>query len=251
MWWAGSERVVVYVGATSTCVAAEVATFEVPLAQPAAETTISAFEAAMKRISSDTVRSTRNLDLQLSGALARPFVFEAIGGLKSSREAQAVAATLAPEATGLSGPCVVWLDDWMPGRTCVAVAVETWLRDQIERSVRSHGLKVKAMRPWWSVAIDAAVSQLETAPRLLAVEDTDSLTVLTSVAGRYAALTTYAPKTDAAHKRAVVTRAAMTADVAPEEIATASLGEAPASNGVDVSASRPKLTLVPQVERWV
>lgn len=248
MWWAGPERVVVYVGAMSTRVAPAFARAEAPAVQPTFDTAIGGFEAAMEWIADD---AARHLDVQLSGALARPFVFEAVKGLKTSREAHAVAATLAPEATGLTGPCSVWLDEWVSGQRCVAVAVETSLRDGIEWVAREHGLRIKAMRPWWSLAMGTATAQLETALRLLVVEDTDSLTVLTSTAGSYTTLASYAPRPDAAYKRAVVTRAAMTAGVAPEEIALVSMGDGPESNGVDVPGGRPRPTLGSQVERWL
>lgn len=254
MWWAGSERVVVYVGMGSAGVGPRAAEGDAPTKWLFAGSAVAAFEQVVQSLKDGTSQARRRcaLDIQLSGALARPFMFEAVDGLKTWKEALEVAATLAPDATGLPGPCAVWLDDWVRGQRCVAVAIDVVLRDRIEQIARDDGLRIATLRPWWAVATDAAVASLVGSVQLLSVEDTDSMTVFTSASGvGYAALATYAPKPAPGQARAVVTRAAMAANLQSGDIASAWLGQpiTQADDSPDVDRAAP--SLVPRVGRWM
>ena len=252
MWWGGSERVAVYLGETLVGVArvgnAEAATV---VWQPV-EGATAGFEWAVKWLGDQPCRNrARTLDVSLSGSLARPFVLEPIIGLKSRREAVDVAVALAPAATGLAGPCMVWLDDWVAGQRCIAVAVDAQVRNQLELAAAAQGMKLAALRPWWSVALDAANATSNDSMQLLAVEDADSITVFSSEGNiGYTALATYAPKPASIQARAVVTRAAMAGNVSVNGIAVASMGSSSVLSNGGVTSNAPAQSFVPLVERW-
>jgi hypothetical protein len=144
--------------------------------------------------------------LSLSGALARPFMFGAVQGLTRGTEALQVAAGLAPEATGLDGPCEVWLDRWVPGRPCLAIAVDRALREAIEAEAKERRVKLTVMRPWWVVAMNESAHEPATERRLLALTEPDALTVLVGGDEGFASAATYAPKPDAQQTEALLTR---------------------------------------------
>jgi len=48
------------------------------------------------------------LRIWLSGGLCRPFIVPAVPGIRGTVEWQRTAAALAPQRTGLAGPCRVW-----------------------------------------------------------------------------------------------------------------------------------------------
>lgn len=247
MWWVGSERLTIYLGTSSVAVqrngAAETEWQQIDAAASGFEQAVQAF--ARQR------RSKRSclLDIQLSGALARPFVLDAVQGLRNLREATELATSIAPDSTGLQGPCVVWLDDWMPARQCIAVAMDSSLRDQLEASAALGGLRVDAMRPWWSLAIDAARSKLDESPRLLAIEDTDSLTVLDSAQPGRVSASTHTPRLDPVPLRATLARAALAADLQSSDILFAAM-PGPKPNSARAEGDKRQHGLVPMVERW-
>ena len=252
MWWAGADRARVYLGVASAGVQTggrAAATRWVQADAPAG-----AFERALRSIEPGAVRrlGRRAIEVHLSGALARPFMLDAVAGMNSWPEALQVAGALAPEATGLAGPCAVWLDAWVPGQRCVAVAMEAALRDQIEQIARAARLRIATLRPWWCAAIDSARAHLLEPARLLAVEDGDSLTLLTAPDGDdYAALATHAPGPGPVQARAVLARAAMAMNLQPGDIAWASMRTLSTSAASDESiAGCLPSSLTPSVERW-
>jgi hypothetical protein len=121
----------------------------------------------------------RSVRLWLSGALARPFVLEAVKGLRSVAEATAVAAAAAPGATGLAGPVIVVLESLPDERTAVATAVEQRVLGGIHSTLVQHGLRAGSIRPWWAGALDARLRH-EPATRLLCVEEPGAATLLAS-----------------------------------------------------------------------
>lgn len=252
MWWAGSERFVVYLGEATAVVLPRHATDGAAVGSFASESAIDGFEQAMRWVTDLQKRSGGRciLDVQLSGGLARPFVFGPVKGLKSLNEASRLAATLAPEATGLVSPCAVWLDTRAPGKACVAVAVRLDVRDHIEKVARENRARIASLQPWWNVALASTQPKLGDGVRLLAIEDTDALTVLTRGGDDYAALSTHAPRPDSAQTRAVLTRAALAADLQLSDVAMISLPILVASAGGDSTAAHRQPPLAPMVERW-
>lgn len=133
------------------------------------------------------------LELWLSGALARPFVFSPVPGLKGWRETQQVARRLAPEETGLSGPCAVWLEDEDPRRAGLAVAVDQSTLDGIGAVLSSgSGVRVASIRPWWTKALAEA---LGAKPELgtLVVEEPDSWILLAGRAREFQVVSACTP----------------------------------------------------------
>ncbi len=153
----------------------------------------------------------------LSGALARPFMFEPVQGLGRWSEVLQVAARLAPDATGLAGPCDVWLAEWRPANTCVAVAVDSELRELIESSAKVEKWRLTAIRPWWMAALNEAIKNrdsTESTVEILAAEEPDALTVLSGSADISSAAC-YFPRPDAVQTDALLKRALMVSNIAP------------------------------------
>jgi hypothetical protein len=116
-------------------------------------------------------------DLWLSGALARPFLFGPVAGIKGWREAEVVAAAAAPEWTGLVGPCRVRLEAWPGEDSTVCTALDASLSDAIESIARSCRITWRNVRPRWSVALDAALGK-RPSTALFAVYEEDAFTLL-------------------------------------------------------------------------
>jgi hypothetical protein len=117
------------------------------------------------------------LRVWLSGALARPFMAGPLTGLRRWREAQAVLEATAADATGLQGPCAVWVAAPVHRRTGLAVAVPQALLQALQQQAAAQRLAVRTLRPWWSAAFNAAAAHLPQA-RLVVVDDGESLTHL-------------------------------------------------------------------------
>lgn len=212
MWWAGSDAPGAYLGLQS---AALWSSDSAEKQWIHAESTLAAFEALLQRTSQHRRRFGRSvLNLQVSGALARPFVFEAIAGLKSRDEAEQVASTMAADATGLAGPCIVWLDDVPEGANCLAVAMEKVLRDELEARARTHQVRLRALRPWWCDAVRNVAST-----GALAALDPDALTILIGDNTCYTRAATHVPAPTAEQHRALLARWAMSANVNMDDIA--------------------------------
>jgi hypothetical protein len=139
------------------------------------------------------------LDVWLSGAWARPFVCGPLPGVRRWREAQAVAAALAPEATGLSGPCEVWLGGPVHRSACVAVAVPAALLDALRQQLPQQGRVLGRVRPWWSAAANAVFAQHEGA-RLVVVDDGEAFTSLCGDAAAVRQAATQWPAPEAMHR---------------------------------------------------
>lgn len=213
MWWAGSEAAQVYLGPASVGVwspASSDAGVQWRSAASAQEGWAQGIELLLQL---EPRPRRRRVAVWLSGTLARPFIFEPVQGLRRWSEALQVAAGLAPEATGLDGPCEVWLDGWAPGKPCIAIAIDGGLRDAIESLARSRNVRLTALRPWWVAALNEAVRKEAVTMRLLAVEEPDALTVLCGADAGSTAAASYAPRPDPAQTDALLTRALLAANV--------------------------------------
>jgi hypothetical protein len=120
----------------------------------------------------------------LSSSLCRPFVMQPVAGLKSWKEAQALADGLAPAETALVADCEVRLEEWPGVCTVLALAVERITLDRLHSAAEAHGLVVGSIRPWWTRAVRAARHGTDSR-ELLWSEDTDGCIALGSRNGVY------------------------------------------------------------------
>lgn len=176
-----------------------------------------AFELVGAATQDSGIRRRGNLRLWLSGGLARPFLMQPIDGVKLWTDAIKIAPSLAPEATGLGEPCTVWLDAWNDRQASLAVAVPTSLLERIERLASESGrYRVKGVRPWWSWVMSQHASHADTSPAMLAVRDSDAMSLLGWADSEDApkVANCYWPLPDDDQATSLVRRAAMSAGLA-------------------------------------
>jgi hypothetical protein len=115
----------------------------------------------------------RRVRVWLSASLARPCLVSAASGARNKREAHALAAAMARDATGIDGEVRLWLDRWRPGESMLAVAIpaEVWnglqdvvgarnaLRAAMPRNLRSPAVELVSLRPWWNLPFDALIAE--------------------------------------------------------------------------------------------
>lgn len=211
MWWAGSEPLQMYLGQATVAVWAP-AVASAGVQWLSTETVQEGCARGMELLNTGERRPRRDrLAVWLSGTLARPFIFEPVQGLRKWSEAQAIAASLAPEVTGLQGPCDVWLDDWSPGKSCIAIAHDRSVRELLESSARANGVRLTALCPWWVKALNEARRKDATSTRILAVEEIEALTILSGGHARFEAAASYVPRPNEDQTKALVTRALLNA----------------------------------------
>lgn len=175
MWLVGSERLDIFLGTSMLGVC--------PPGKPARWFDVSnAFESwdrAQQEIDSvvDERKTIVRAKVWLSGSLARPFMLPAMPGITRVHDALKVAQAMCAEATGLAGPCRVWLDDWTRELECLAVAVEQSVVDAVEAGAGQGKFTLESLRPWWSDALGASLALAER-PSLLAIDDGEALTIL-------------------------------------------------------------------------
>jgi hypothetical protein len=90
----------------------------------------------------------------VSGALARPFIFGPVTGLKGWREAHQAAAAAAPAACGLAGPCTVVLEADPSAGPVLATAMDVQALRGIESAAHARGLRMASIRPAWTLATE-------------------------------------------------------------------------------------------------
>lgn len=213
MWSAGSRVTDVYLGTRGFAVCESGA--------PAIASEVPSFDAMLNRLaqwltSGATTRwPRRRLRLWLSGGLCRPFILPAIEGVENDAEFRTVATALAPQHTGLAGPCAVLLERVVGHAPMVAVAVQEdqirSIRDRIDASSRS--VRLVSIRPWWAEVLRHGLVG-EPTLTALGVQDCDSLTVLIGKnVGRFDTAATYSPVMDQSTARTVLRRALFSADV--------------------------------------
>ncbi|NKI97721.1 hypothetical protein [Rhizobacter sp. SG703] len=149
-------------------------------------------EAVAVALKADAAVRKPTLALWLAGSLARPFIVPPAPGLRRWTEARRLAEALAPDETGLAGPCEVWLDAAPPGHTVLGVALETATRDTIERVLAVHGVRSTSMRPWWTTVVARALDKQAAVSRIVVAEP-ESLVVLAGRDAVFGAAATCAP----------------------------------------------------------
>jgi hypothetical protein len=132
------------------------------------------------------------LHIWLSGALARPFLFGPVTGLKGWREAQEAAAAVAPSICGLTAPCVTFVES-DPTRVAVtATAVEASLIEALYESARVHRMHIASVRPAWARVLEHQ-SPERPDELLLCCRERDALTILAATGDRMLFAATYCP----------------------------------------------------------
>jgi hypothetical protein len=159
----------------------------------------------------------------LSGALARPFTFGPVAGLKGFKEAHDAAAAMAPTACGLEVPCVAYLEDDPSRGVVLATAVERSLLDTLEQVANVRRLRVAHVRPVWAVLSDHAAAE----EGLRCCRDCDALTVLARHRGVWSFAAAYAPAPDGVAARSLLQRLEASAGVDAHQTTVAAI-EVPA-----------------------
>ncbi len=162
--------------------------------------------------------------LWLSGGLARPCLCGPVAGLSGWQDAEAFAASAAPEATGLEGPCQVRLEDW-PGEVPVlCTAIDAALGDAIQALAKSHRIVWHSVRPRWAALLDEALLRTPST-RLVCLAEEDALTLVGGPASNwppapaagFELASTYAPAPDADQATALWHRMLLSLDVQPDD----------------------------------
>jgi hypothetical protein len=156
------------------------------------------------------------LRVWLSGALARPFLFGPMTGLRGWRESQAAAAALASSATGLIGPCAAELESDPAVGAVLATAVEQSVLDALHTRAQTNRLRVVSIRPMWTRAIESASRGHE--QQLLCCRDADALTVLAFRTETVVFAATYSPAPDEAESARLLRRLRASLGFADDEV---------------------------------
>jgi len=158
----------------------------------------------------------RRLRLWLSGGLCRPFIVPSVQGVKDDAEVRAVASAMAPQLTGLVGPCTVFVESRTAKAPVMAIAVQEDRIQKIHDLMASSTRKPKllSIRPWWAEVLRHSLLR-EPTLAALGVQDCDSMTVLVGrEADGFDSATTYSPVIDQGTAQSVLMRALLSSDVA-------------------------------------
>lgn len=159
----------------------------------------------------------------LSGALARPFMFGPVAGLRGWREAHMAAQAAASAADEFDGPCTVSLEDDPGQQTVLATAVARDTLDSIYEIATSLRVRVRSIRPAWAHAIDTAPDAHARAT-MLVCRDPDALTVLAMKGDSYVFAATHMPCPDEAQAGALIRRLRLSLNQQDDAIAAVVVG---------------------------
>jgi hypothetical protein len=206
VWWAGNKATDIYLGTRAIAVS--------DASTPVVVTEVDGFDAALGALSRwlNAVPVRRRLRVWLSGGLCRPFLLPAVQGVVSARETQTVAAALAPQHTGLPGPCAVFIEHALPLAVAVQESRVRQIHDLVATAAGRHQLL--SIRPWWAEVLRYALAR-EPALTALGVQDCDSMTLLMGrERGGFDSAATYSPVVDQRTAQSVLTRALLSAEAA-------------------------------------
>jgi hypothetical protein len=175
----------------------------------------------------------RALSVWLSGALARPFLFGPVRGLRSWNETNEAAESVAREAFGIDGPWHVVLENDPSSHCVLGTAVLQATIDEIYRTATALRLDVRSTRPAWAEAIDAMPAAMAGAT-LLSFRDADSLTLLGMRRDEFDLASTYMPCPGADEIESLLRRLHLSRDLAPQAMHNASINTA--ANGAPTFA---------------
>jgi hypothetical protein len=140
------------------------------------------------------------VEVLLSGALARPFMFGPVAGLKGWKEVQAAARAVAPALCGVDDACVLQLESDPTSGPALATAVGRATLDAVYEAAEGLGVKVKSIRPVWAWALDGqpvvAGERQELLPGLVVDADASVLVASSARTWRQAVSRVSATNTD-------------------------------------------------------
>jgi len=212
VWLAGSKACDVYLGTRALAVCEG----GVPVLVTSVEGFDAAWSGLAEWLNAEAAPMRRRLRLWLSGGLCRPFIVPAVQGVANDAEIQAVASAMAPQLTGLVGPCTVFVERRAPKASVIATAAQEGYIQKIHDLMASSARKPKllSIRPWWAEVLRHSLLR-EPTLAALGVQDCDSMTVLVGrKPGGFDGATTYAPVVDQCTAQSVLMRALLSSDVA-------------------------------------
>ncbi len=165
----------------------------------------------------DYLRSQRCKQVQvwLSGGLARPFLVSTVEGLNRWSEVKAMAVGMAAAETQLEGDLHVWQGRWQSNQPMLAVACALSLVSALHDLKASHGLRMTGIAPAWQWVAGQDEQQ---ATMLLVHEDSATTLLQVNESGVWQSVATYAPKVPADQMHAWVVRQAFTRGVSSQHI---------------------------------
>jgi hypothetical protein len=163
-----------------------------------------------------TRRSWRRerLEVQVSGAMARPFLMASVEGLRDRTELERVALRQGALATGLeaAGGLGGWNDPalWLEpapriASTRVGAVLAAGLREIIVDFAAQARFRLVSIRPWWVQVLNSDPTR-RAAVGVVAARDEDSVTLLASHGGAWRAAEAYTPCPNGAQVEAAVRR---------------------------------------------
>lgn len=208
-------RIDIYLGHAGHALAIDGRALELPQQGVSEEALDGLFQRVVQELPGRLVR--RSARVWLSGAIARPFVFGPLDGLKRWSEVLAMARVRAAEATGLAEPCEVTVEDWPAPRATLAVAVEAWLPLALETMAKRHGIRLSSIRPWWAAAAEHLRAKHKDG-KLTALVDTDALIALAWQGDAVESASAYVPLPETEAAGALLTRLALTHGIAADRV---------------------------------
>jgi hypothetical protein len=133
---------------------------------------------------------TAKVEVLLSGALARPFMFGPVAGLKGWHESHAAARAAAPALSGIEAGCEVRLECDPSSEPALATAVGTLTLDAVYAAADSLGVTVSSIRPLWAWALEVQTAKSAETPRAaglstIVVTDVDSTVLIVHQAQKW------------------------------------------------------------------
>lgn len=219
--WAGCDVIEMYLGMFAGGWAIDGRT----QAWSAHDDPVSALQSCAAKIESHCATRWRKVSvtLWLSGGLARPFLCGPVAGLANWDEAEAMAAAMAPEATGFDVPCRVRLEDWPGDAVALGTAIDGAVAQAVAEVARVRRLVWRSVRPRWAGLLDEALLQHASASLVGCVEE-DALTLLGGPAhaqgvagGGFELAATYSPAPSVERSAALWNRTMLSRDVRPDD----------------------------------
>lgn len=210
MWSVGSNTADLYLG--SRLVVLRVP--PLPVATEVVKSADQAFEVATRWMTA--IQPRLRFNVWLSGGFCRPILVETLPGVRGVDEIHKSIQALAPQRTGLAGPCQVWVERRGAQQSCMAAAVSSSQLDRIIDVVRGSGHRIRSIRPWWSAAMRGVLACEGAPAHMLGVQDCDSVTVLIGSDIDFEFASTVTPLLEPGSALAVVRRAAMSSRANPE-----------------------------------
>jgi hypothetical protein len=165
-------------------------------------------------------------------------LLQPVQGITGDEEWRRVALAMVAAHTGINEECEVWVERQATDRARVATAMRQGVLARLSDLVRSQGLRLLHVGPWWADALDVARAESGSAG-VLVVRDCDSLTVLGGDDAQFRLAATYAPVLDAEAAQAALSRVLLASDLDPGQVVQAVLRPDPPAEGATRGALAP------------